>query len=248
MLRRLPASIIIQMFAAANDWLLTSEEWTALALSLRVSLCAVFVSLPFGIALAYALARGRFWGRRLIELLVDLPLVLPPVVTGYLLLVLLGQRGPIGSRLESWFGLRLVFNWEAAALASAVVSFPLLVRAVRLAFEGIDPRLAAAARTLGASRFDAFRTVSLPLAWRGIVAGTVLAFARSLGEFGATIMVAGNIAGETRTIPLALYSLVNRRNGVEQSWRLVAVSILLAAAALVLSAWIERRRSPHEPA
>jgi molybdate transport system permease protein len=206
------------------------------------------VSLPFGVGLAYLLARGRFWGRRLLELLVDLPLVLPPVVTGYLLLVALGPRGPIGALLERWFGARLVFNWEAAALASAVVSFPLLVRAARIAFEEIDPRLSAAARSLGAGRFDAFVSVSLPLAWRGIVAGMLLAFAPSLGEFGATIMVAGNIEGQTRTIPLALYSLVNRPGGVEQSWRLVVVSILLAAAALVVSALIERRHARREPA
>lgn len=236
------------MLANADPWWLTAEEWTALALSLRVSLVAVVVSLPLGILAAYALARGRFWGRRLLELAVDLPLVLPPVVTGYLLLVLLGPKGPVGGAIQRWFGGRLVFNWQAAAIASAVVSFPLLVRAVRVAFEGIDPRLAAAARSLGASPVDAFLSVSLPLAWRGIVAGTVLAFARSLGEFGATIMVAGNIEGQTRTIPLALYSLTNRPGGVEQSWRLVAVSIVLAALALAASAWIERRHARREPA
>ncbi len=236
------------MFATAEPFLLTAEEWTALALSLRVSIVAVVASLPAGVILAYALARGRFWGRRLLELVVDLPLVLPPVVTGYLLLVLLSPQGRVGSYLERWFGIRLVFNWQAAAIASAVVSFPLLVRAVRVAFEGIDPRLAAAARSLGAGRVDAFFSVSLPLAWRGIVAGTVLAFARSIGEFGATIMVAGNIEGETRTIPLALYSLTNRPGGVEQSWRLVVVSIMVAALALAISAWIERRHARREPA
>lgn len=236
------------MLAAGESWLLTAEEWTALVLSLRVSVCAVAASLPLGVALAYALARGRFWGRRLVELLVDLPLVLPPVVTGYLLLVLLGPRGPVGGLFERWFGARLVFNWQAAAIASAVVSFPLLVRTARVAFEAVDPRLAAAARTLGAGRFDAFISISLPLAWRGIVAGTILAFARSLGEFGATIMVAGNIEGETRTIPLALYSLANRPQGIEQSWRLVAISVALAAAALAVSALIERRHARREPA
>lgn len=236
------------MLANADPYLLTAEEWTALALSLRVSIVAVVMSLPLGVVLAYALARGRFWGRRLLELVVDLPLVLPPVVTGYLLLVLLGPKGPVGAYIERWFGARLVFNWQAAAIASAVVSFPLLVRTVRVAFEGIDPRLTAAARSLGAGRVDAFFSVSLPLAWRGIVAGTVLAFARSLGEFGATIMVAGNIEGQTRTIPLALYSLTNRPGGVDQSWRLVAVSIALAALALAASAWIERRHARRESA
>lgn len=236
------------MILAAGEMLLTLEEWTALWLSLRVSFCAVLLILPLGVALAYLLARGRFWGRRLLELLVDLPLVVPPVVTGYLLLVALGPHGPIGAILERWLGARLVFNWQAAALASAVVSFPLLVRAVRIAFEEVDPRLAAAARSLGAGPFDTFISISLPLAWRGIVAGMVLAFARSLGEFGATIMVAGNIEGQTRTIPLALYSLVQRPGGVEQSWRLVLMSILLAAAALAASAVIERRHVRREPA
>jgi molybdate transport system permease protein len=227
---------------------LTSEEWDAVRLSVQVSLCAVLVSLPAAVAIAYALARSRFAGKWLLQVVVDLPLVLPPVVTGYLLLVCLAPKGPIGLLLDEWFGVRVVFTWLAAALASAVVSFPLMVRAIRLAFQSIDPRLELAARSLGARPTDAFFSVTLPLAARGVVAGCVLAFARSLGEFGATIMVAGNIAGETRTIPLAVFSLVNRPGGIEQSWRLVILSILLACAALAAGEFIERRGRRREHA
>src|SRR5262245_49089084 len=221
--------------------MLTAEEWTAVRLSFLVGLSAVLCSLPVATAMGYFLARRTFVGKWLIQAMIDLPLVLPPVVTGYLLLVLLGPRGPVGAILERWFGLRVVFTWEAAALASAVVSFPLMVRAIRLAFQGVDPRLELAARSLGASRLDAFFTVTVPLATRGIVAGCVLAFARSLGEFGATIMIAGNIEGQTRTIPLAIFSMVNRPDGVEQSWRLVVISILLACTALVFGELIEKK-------
>lgn len=224
--------------------LLTPEEWDALRLSLQVGLCAVAASLPAGIALGYALARGSFSAKWLLQAAVDLPLVLPPVVTGYLLLVLLGPAGPVGRWLNDWLGWRVVFTWQGAAIAAAVVSFPLMVRAIRLAFQGIDPRLETAARSLGAGRVDAFVTVTLPLARRGLVAGCALAFARSLGEFGATIMVAGNIERETRTIPLAIFSMVNRPGGIEQSWRLVVIAILLACASLAVSEWIERRE-PH---
>jgi molybdate transport system permease protein len=220
---------------------LTDEEWTALRLSFQVGLFAVLCSLPPAVAIGYFLARRSFAGKWLFQAVVDLPLVLPPVVTGYLLLICFGPRGPIGSILDRWLSIRVVFTWEAAALASAVVSFPLMVRAIRLAFQSIDPRLELAARSLGARRFDAFWTVTLPLATRGIIAGCVLAFARSLGEFGATIMIAGNIEGQTRTIPLAIFSLVNRPNGVQQSWRLVVLSILLACAALVIGELIERK-------
>lgn len=226
--------------------LLTPEEWTALWLSFRVGTCAVLFSLPAAIAIAHHLGRRTYAGKWLIQAVVDLPLVLPPVVTGYLLLVSFSRRGPIGGILDHWFGVRVVFTWQGAALASAVVSFPLMVRAIRLAFQSIDPRLELAARSLGASRFDAFCTVTMPLAMRGVVAGCVLAFARSLGEFGATIMIAGNIEGETRTIPLAIFSLVNRPGGVEQSWRLVVISILLACAALAAGELIERRQTQRE--
>jgi molybdate transport system permease protein len=221
--------------------ILSAEEWTALRLSFQVGMCAVLISLPAALALGHLLARRSFTGKWLIQALVDLPLVLPPVVTGYLLLVLLGPRGPVGAFLDRWLALRLVFTWQGAALASAVVSFPLMVRAIRLTFQSIDPKLEVAARSLGASRIDAFCTVTVPLALRGIVAGCVLAFARSLGEFGATIMIAGNIEGKTRTIPLAIFSLVNRPDGVEQSWRLVIISVALACMALIVGELIEKR-------
>ena len=226
--------------------ILNEEEWTALRLSVQVGLCAVLISLVPAIAIGYFLARRSFPGKWLVQAMVDLPLVLPPVVTGYLLLVLLGPRGPVGSLLSSWFGWQVVFTWQGAALASAIVSFPLMVRAMRLAFQGVDSRLELAARTLGAGRFDTFCTVTIPLSIRGLIAGCVLAFARSLGEFGATIMIAGNIEGETRTIPLAIFSMVNRPDGIEQSWRLVVVSIALACVALAAGELIERRQMQRE--
>ncbi len=221
--------------------LLTPAEWSALRLSLQVALCAALVSLPPAVVAGYMLARFRFFGKWVVEVLIDLPLVLPPVVTGYLLLVAFSPYGPVGSVLLAWFGVKIVFSWLGAALASAVVSFPLMVRALRLAFQGVDPRLEMAARSLGAGRLGAFFTVALPLARRGLIAGFMLAFARSLGEFGATIMVAGNIAGQTRTIPLAIYTLSNQPAGMPAAWRLVGLSILLACAALAVSEWLERR-------
>ncbi len=225
--------------------LLTPTESSALRLSLQVALCSSIASLPFAVVAGYLLARRRFFGKWILEILVDLPLVLPPVVTGYLLLVGFGPRGPIGSLLNDWTGVRLVFTWMGAALASAVVSFPLMARAIRLAFEGVDPRYEMAARSLGAGRFGAFFTVSLPLARRGLVAGFMLAFARSLGEFGATIMVAGNLEGKTRTIPLAIYTLTNQPEGMAEAWRMVGLSVLLACAALAASEWLERREARH---
>lgn|SRR5487761_1089273 len=232
--------------------MLTAEEWSALALSFRVGLCAVAASLPLAVAVGYGLARwssSSGWLlrtlRSLVQLAVDLPLVLPPVVTGYLLLICLAPQGPIGRLLYGLFGIKLLFTWWAAAIASAVVSFPLMVRTIRVAFQGVDPRLELAARGLGAGPFDAFFSVSLPLARRGVVAGAVLAFARSLGEFGATIMVLGSMEGR-RTIPLAVYSLVNRPGGLDRSWRLVLISIALACAALAISEWFERRQTRHE--
>jgi molybdate transport system permease protein len=222
--------------------LLTMEEWHALRLSFQVAACAALLGLPFAVAIGYHLARSSVRGKWLIEVLVSLPLVLPPVVVGYLLLVCLSPRGPIGSLLWTWFGAKIVFTWWAAVLASVVVSFPLMVRAIRLAFQGIDPRLEMAARSLGAGPLRSFLTVSLPLARRGLIAGCVLGFARSLGEFGATIMVAGNIEGQTRTIPLAIYTLTNQPDGIDRSWRLVVLAILLAGAALAASEWLERRQ------
>ena len=224
--------------------LLSPVEWSALRLSFQVALVAALFSLPFAVAAGYVLARYHFLGKWIMEVLIDLPLVLPPVVTGYLLLVGFAPHGPIGSILSEWLGIKIVFTWLGAALASAVVSFPLMVRAIRLAFQGVDPRFEMAARSLGASRFGTFFTVALPLARRGLIAGFMLAYARSLGEFGATIMVAGNIEGKTRTIPLAIYTLANTPDGMEETWRLVGLSILLACAALAVSAWPERRRPP----
>ncbi len=222
--------------------LLIPVEWSALRLSLQVALVAALLSLPFAIAAGYVLARFHFFGKWIVEVLIDLPLVLPPVVTGYLLLVAFAPHGALGAALSRWLGIKIVFTWLGAALASAVVSFPLMVRAIRLAFQGVDPRFEMAARSLGASRLGAFFTVALPLARRGLIAGFMLAFARSLGEFGATIMVAGNIEGKTRTIPLAIYTLVNTPDGMEGAWRLVGLSILLACGALAAGEWLERRR------
>jgi molybdate transport system permease protein len=221
---------------------LTAEEWSALRLSFQVSVCAATAGLPIAVVIGYSLARSRFPGKWLVETAVNVPLVLPPVVTGYLLLILFSPRGPLGGLLADWLGVRIVFTWIGAALAAAVVSFPLMVRAIRLTFQQSDPRLEAAARSLGAGRIVAFFTIALPLARRGLIAGWTLAFARSLGEFGATIMVAGNIMGKTRTIPLAIFSLANQPGGAEHAWRLVALSILLACAALGASALLEARQ------
>jgi molybdate transport system permease protein len=225
-----------------DDWRLTSEEWSAVWLSLKVALTATAVSLPFGIGLGYLLARRQFWGKNLVETFVSLPLVLPPVVTGYLLLVLFGRRGWIGFPLDQWFGIQLVFTWKAAAVASAVMAFPLMVRAIRVAFLEIDRRLEMAARTLGAGRLETFARISLPLARRGILAGAVLAFARSIGEFGATIMIAGNLPGETQTIPLYIYTEANTPGGIEQSARLAMACVLIAVVVLWISGFLERHR------
>lgn len=225
--------------------LLEPAEWQAVRLSVGVALCAVLASTPFAIATGFVLARRSFRGKLLVETLVDLPLVLPPVVTGYLLLLALGAEGPLGGLLER-LGVRVVFTWGAAVLAAAVIAFPLYVRAARLAFEGVDERLEGAARTLGAGRFDAFASVSLPLARRGILAGAVLAFARSMGEFGATIMIAGSIPGRTRTIPLYVFQELQTPSsgaagGLASAWRVVLFSVLVAALALVVSERFERR-------
>ncbi len=228
--------------------MVTPEEWTALRLSFQVATCAALAGLPFAVGLGYLLARTSFSAKWLVEAVVNLPLVLPPVVTGYLLLICFSPRGPIGSPLAEWFGVKIVFTWAAAVLASTVVSFPLMVRAIRLAFQGVDPRLETAARSLGASRLAAFFTVTLPLARRGVVAGWMLAFARSLGEFGATITFAGNVQGYTRTIPLEIFTLASRPGGMEQCWRLVVLSVLLACGALAVSELLERRELRHESA
>ncbi len=222
-------------------WHLTDVEIEALRLSLWVSCWAVAVSLPFGIMAAWVLARLRFPGKNLLDGLVHLPLVLPPVVTGYLLLVLLGRRGVIGKFLYDAFGVALAFNWKGAVLAAAVMSFPLLVRAVRLSLESVDQGLEAAARTLGAGPLRVFFTVTLPLMAPGIVTGLILAFARSLGEFGATITFVSNIPGQTQTLPLALYTFTQVPDGETGAMRLCVLSVLIAMAALVCSEALARR-------
>lgn len=219
---------------------MSAAEWQAIQLTLLVAFTAVAISLPLAIAVAWCLAQGKFPGKFLLETAVNLPLVIPPVVTGYLLLVLFGRRGAIGSLLEQWLGIRLVFDWKGAALASAVVAFPLLVRPIRQAFEAIDPRLLLAARSLGAKRWDAFASIALPLAMPGILSGCVLAFARSMGEFGATIMIAGNIPGETRTIPLFVYTQLDAPGGFDGAARIVVISILISALSLLIGEWLER--------
>jgi molybdate transport system permease protein len=221
--------------------MLSPAELEALRVSLVVAFTAVAISLPAGILVGWLLARRQFFGKTAVETLINLPLVMPPVVTGYLLLVLFGRHGWLGGLLDRWLGIRFVFDWKGAALAAAVVSFPLMVRSIRLAFSAVDVRLEQAARTLGAGRLDAFLSVSLPLARNGVIAGCVLAFARSLGEFGATVMIAGNIAGRTRTMPLFIYNELETPGGLERSMGLVIVSIAVAAGALVLGEILERR-------
>ena len=224
-----------------ESWTLTTEEWNAVRLSVIVGLTSVAGSLAFGIALGWLLARRQFLGKSVVETVLNLPLVLPPVVTGFLLLLLFGRKGVIGGWLDNWFGIHFVFDWKGAALASAVIAFPLMVRAMRLAFMAVDPKLEAAARSLGAGWFDTFFTVTLPLASHGIIAGCVLAFARSMGEFGATIMIAGNIPGQTQTIPLYIFSLLETPGGVAASYRIILISVIIAGMALVLSEMLERR-------
>lgn len=221
------------------DWL-TPDDWRAVALSLRVSFWAMMVSLPFGILVAYALARWNFWGKQLLNGLVHLPLILPPVVTGYLLLLTFGRKGLIGHYLDQWFGIVLAFRWTGAALAAAVMAFPLLVRAIRLAIEAVDPRLEQAAGTLGASRPWVFATVTLPLILPGIVVGMILAFAKAMGEFGATITFVSNIPGQTQTLPSAIYAVLQVPGGEGAAARLVWMAILVAMAALLLSEWLSR--------
>jgi len=222
-----------------TDWL-TPEDWRAVALSLRVSFWATLISLPVGIAVAYVLARYRFWGRQLLNGLVHLPLILPPVVTGYLLLLTFGRKGAVGAFLDQTFGLVFAFRWTGAALAAAVMAFPLMVRAIRMAIEAVDPRLEAAAGTLGASRPWVFVTVTLPLILPGIVAGAILGFAKAMGEFGATITFVANIPGQTQTLPSAIYAYLQVPGGDAAAFRLVLVAIAIAMLALLLSEWVGR--------
>ncbi len=222
-----------------TDWL-TPDEWRAVALSLRVSVWATVLSLPFGVFVAFVLARWSFRGKQLLNGLVHLPLVLPPVVTGYLLLLTFGKRGLVGQALADWFGLVFAFRWTGAALAAAVMAFPLMVRAIRLAIEAVDPKLEEAAATLGASRIWVFATVTLPLILPGVIAGAILAFAKAMGEFGATITFVSNIPGQTQTLPSAIYALLQVPGGDARALRLVAVSISIAMAALLISEWLGR--------
>jgi molybdate transport system permease protein len=220
---------------------LTPDEWTAIRLSLRIAAVATVCSLPLGVGVAWLLARKRFPGRTLLDALIFLPLVLPPVVTGYLLLISFGRKGPIGAFLAETFGIVLSFRWTGAALACSVMAFPLLVRPIRLSFEAIDKRLEDAASTLGARPGWRFATVTLPLALPGVIAGMVLCFAKALGEFGATITFVSNIPGETQTISAAIYTYTQIPNADAAAIRLVIVSIVIAVAALVASEWLARR-------
>ena len=226
------------------DWLhFSPDEWDAIRLSLRVATVGTLVSIPLGVFIAYALARWRFPGKFLIDGLVHLPLVLPPVVTGYILLLLVGRKGPIGAFLDRHFGIVFSFRWTGAALAAGVMGFPLLVRAIRLSFEAADRRLEDAARTLGANSIVTFLTVILPLALPGILAGAVLAFAKALGEFGATITFVSNIPGETRTLPTAIYTYTQVPGGDFQAAQLAAVAVILSLLALLVSEFLSRRIS-----
>lgn len=217
-------------------------ELAAIALSLKVAVVAALASLPAGIAVAWLLARRRFPGKALVDALVHLPLVLPPVVVGYALLVLFGSQGPVGAFLAERFGISFAFRWTGAALASAIMGFPLMVRAIRLSIESVDRRLEQAAATLGASPWRVFATVTLPLAWPGIVAGAVLAFAKALGEFGATITFVSNIPGETQTISSAIYGLMQVPGGELGIWRMAVVAVAISLLALLASEWLVRRQ------
>jgi molybdate transport system permease protein len=227
---------------AMNDLLyLSPEEWTAVRLSLRVATVAMLASLPVGIAIAYLLARGRFPGKSLLDGIVFLPLILPPVVTGYLLLLSFGRRGPIGAFLDEHFGIVFSFRWTGAALACAVMGFPLLVRSIRLSIEAVDRKLEEAAGTLGANPLWVFLFVTLPLILPGIIAGMILCFAKAMGEFGATITFVSNIPGETQTLPSAIYTFTQIPGGESGAMRLTLVSIVISMGAVMVSELIARR-------
>ncbi|KAB2915496.1 MAG: molybdate ABC transporter permease subunit [Hyphomicrobiaceae bacterium] len=225
--------------------MLTPEEWTAVRLSLRVASVATISALPLGIAIALLLARGRFWGKSLVDGFVLLPLILPPVVTGYLLLILFGRRGPVGSFLAEHLGIVFSFRWTGAALACGIMGFPLMVRAIRLSIEAVDPRLEQAAATLGANRAWTFLTITLPLIAPGIITGMILCFAKAMGEFGATITFVSNIPGETQTLPSAIYTFTQVPGGEVGALRLTIVAILIAMAALLASEVLARRTNRH---
>ena len=218
------------------------QELAAIALSVKVAVVATLCSLPFGIALGWLLARARLRGMLLLDTLLMLPLVVPPVVTGYALLVLFGRQGAIGAFLHDALGITLAFRWTGAALACAIMGFPLMVRAIRLSIEAVDPRLEQAAATLGANRWRVFFGVTLPLAWPGVLAGAVLAFAKALGEFGATITFVSSIPGQTQTISSAIYGLMQVPGGESGIWRLTVVAVAISFCALLLSEWLARRQ------
>lgn len=219
----------------------SAAEWAALALSLKVSLCASLFSLPFAIALAWVLARTHFWGKSIVSALVHLPLVLPPVVTGYGLLLIFGRQGVIGSFLDIHFGLILAFRWTGATLAAAIMGFPLMVRVIQLAIEALDPKLEEAAKTLGAGWGARFVLIVLPLILPGILAGGILGFAKAMGEFGATITFVANIPGQTQTLPSAIYAFLQVPGGEASALRLVTLSVIVALGAVFISDWLGRQ-------
>ncbi len=221
--------------------MLDAAEWGIVALSLKIGSVAMLVTLPVAYALAWLLARGRFPGRVLLDAIVHLPLVLPPVVTGWLLLLAFAPAGPLGGLLDTWFGIGVLFRWTGAAIAAGAMALPLMVRAIRLSIDGVDRRLESAARTLGAGPARVFWTITAPLSLPGVLAGMVLGFARALGEFGATISFVSNVPGETETLPLAIYSALQVPGGEDSVVRLAAMSVALSLIALVLSEWLVRR-------
>lgn len=221
--------------------MLSEYEWVALQLSLKVAIYTVLWLLPLGMFLAWLLARKQFWGKSILDSLVHLPLVLPPVVVGYLLLITMGKQGVIGQWLDNMFGLRFSFSWRGAVLACAIIALPLMVRAIRLSLESVDPKLEQAARTLGASPLKVFLTITLPLTIPGLITGAMLSFARSLGEFGATISFVSNIPGETQTLPLAMYNFLETPGAEMEAMRLCIISIAIALASLFISEVISRR-------
>jgi len=223
---------------------LSPEEYSAMLLSIKISLWSVGIILIPGIYMGWLLARRDFVGKSLVDSILHLPLVLPPVVTGYLLLLALGRQGVIGKWLYQQFDITLAFSWKGAVLATALMSFPLMVRSIRLSISAIDIKLEQAARSLGASSINCFFSITLPLAIPGIITGSILAFARSLGEFGATITFVGNIEGETRTLPLAIYTYIQVPDGAESAQRLLIISVIIALAALLFSGFIEQRIAP----
>ncbi len=221
--------------------MLTPEEWGIVALTLQVGGVALLVTLPVAFGLAWALARGRFPGKVLLDAAVHLPLVVPPVVTGWLLLLAFAPSGPIGGFLQDWFGVSVLFRWTGAAIASGIMALPLMVRAMRLSIEAVDRRMESAAATLGAGKWRVFATITLPLSMPGILAGAVLGFARSIGEFGATITFVSDVPGQTQTLPLAIYSALQRPDGEAMVLRLAAISVALSLAALIASELLARR-------